>query len=55
MNESNPDSAFLLLQTVAIQAQTIKMQAETINRLMGEPDQDSDPELPTTFLDGRSR
>jgi len=58
MNDSERDSAEqmkLLLQTVATQAETIRLQAETIHNLMAQGMEEGDPAPATTFLDGTPR
>lgn len=45
----------LLLQTVATQAETIRLQAEVIHQLMTEGVEEGGPAQATTFLDGTPR
>lgn len=53
MSDSNNDSARLLLETVASQAQTIRAQAETIRHLLGQPDADEMDEAgQSSYMDG---
>lgn len=53
MSDSNNDSARLLLETVASQAQTIRAQAETIRHLLGQPPADElDEAGQSSYMDG---